>query len=176
MLSGCFCSGRCFHVIDVLKHNVRQGKSGFGWMLPVDLALLGLGAYGIYLSTEWLVDWVSHIHTRLRQREASWLVERLAHGAAERAAGVLLQLARPAGDGLCVAGRRRPRVHPLCIGIYALYHTLVIGADFQVGDGHPAWRDAGAFPLCRGARATARAVGWVLVAAYGIFLYKGLLE
>src|SRR5215831_946284 len=49
VLVGLFLFWQCFHVFDVLKSNVRQGSS-FGWMLPVDLALLGIGAVGIYVS------------------------------------------------------------------------------------------------------------------------------
>src|SRR5207237_7494262 len=45
MLIGVFLFWQCFHVFEVLKNNVRQNKS-FNWMLPLDLALLGVGAYG----------------------------------------------------------------------------------------------------------------------------------
>src|SRR5437879_8916 len=58
VLIGLFLFWQCFHVFDVLKGNVRKNKT-FGWMLPIDLALLAIGAYGIYLSTDWLVDWIS---------------------------------------------------------------------------------------------------------------------
>ena len=57
-----FLFWQCFHIFDVSKTNVRQGKS-LGWTLPFDLALLAIGAYGIYVSTDWLVNWISHIHT-----------------------------------------------------------------------------------------------------------------
>ena len=58
VLVGLFLFWQCFHVFDVLKSNVRQGKS-LGWTLPFDLALLAVCAYGIYLSTDWLVNWIS---------------------------------------------------------------------------------------------------------------------
>ncbi|MCX6895969.1 MAG: sodium:calcium symporter, partial [Verrucomicrobia bacterium] len=54
ILVGLFLFWQCFQVFDVLKSNVRQNKS-FSWMLPVDLLLLGAGAYAVYLSTDWLV-------------------------------------------------------------------------------------------------------------------------
>src|SRR6266566_6454997 len=62
VLVGLFLFWQCFHLFEVLKSNVRQNKS-FSWTLPLDLALLGAGAYGIYLSTDWLVDWVSSMHS-----------------------------------------------------------------------------------------------------------------
>ena len=68
---GLFLFWQCFHVFDVLKSNVRQNKS-FSWMLPLDLALLGVGAYGIYLSIDWLVDWLSQHSRGLRQRQDTW--------------------------------------------------------------------------------------------------------
>src|SRR3974390_2592070 len=61
VLVGLFLFWQCFHVFDVLKSNVRQNKS-FSWMLPVDLAVLAIGAYAIYVSTDWLLDWVSRPH------------------------------------------------------------------------------------------------------------------
>ena len=74
VLVGLFLFWQCFHVFDVLKHNVRQGRSVFGWMMPVDLALLAAGAYGIYISTDWLVDWVLHIHSGFVSAEhLGWL-------------------------------------------------------------------------------------------------------
>src|SRR3954468_4528255 len=49
VLVGLFLFWQCFHVFDVLKSNVRQNKS-FNKLLVVDLALLAVGAYGIYVS------------------------------------------------------------------------------------------------------------------------------
>ena len=46
VLVGLFLFWQCFHVVEVLKHNVREDQS-LGWTLPLDLILLGVGAYGI---------------------------------------------------------------------------------------------------------------------------------
>ena len=65
---------------------------------------------------------------------------------------------------------------PLCVGIYALFHPMVMPPFFQ----------AGMF-LLFGATLVhlffvavmgrlPRLAGWVLVAAYGVFLYRGLLQ
>jgi len=73
VLIGLFLFWQCFHVFDVLKSNVRQNKS-FSWMLPLDLAILAIGAYAIYLSTDWLVDWLSHIHNGfISAKHLGWL-------------------------------------------------------------------------------------------------------
>src|SRR6478672_11912704 len=62
VLIGLFLFWQCFHIFEVLKGNVRQGKS-FTWKLIVDLLLLGIGAYAIYVSTDWLVNWISAIQS-----------------------------------------------------------------------------------------------------------------
>jgi len=176
VLVGLFLFWQCFHVIDVLKHNVRQGKSGFGWMLPVDLALLGLGAYGIYLSTEWLVDWVSHIHTGfISVKYLGWLSGWLMVLPNALLAFYYSWRGQPETVYASQVGDAHVSI-PLCLGIYALYHTLVIGRDFQVGMVILLGATVVHFLCVAVLGQLPRAVGWVLVAAYGIFLYKGLLE
>src|SRR5581483_5706703 len=73
VLVGLFFFWQCFHVFEVLKTNARQNKD-FSWMLPLDLALLGVGGYAIYVSTNWLVDWISNIHSGfISQQHIGWL-------------------------------------------------------------------------------------------------------
>jgi hypothetical protein len=44
----------------------------------VNLALLAVGAYAIYVSTDWLVAWVSHSHTGfISAKHLGWLVEQV---------------------------------------------------------------------------------------------------
>jgi cation:H+ antiporter len=175
VLVGLFLFWQCFHVFDVLKSNVRQNKS-FGWMLPLDLALLAAGAYGQYVSTDWLVDWISKIHTGfISAKYLGWL------------SGWLMVL--PNGLLAFYYGwRGNPEVvytsqvgdgHisiPLCIGIYALYHTIQVPPFFQTG-----------VLILLGAAVLhllfigifgrlPRLMGWILTAAYGVFLYKGLVR
>ncbi len=173
VLVGLFLFWQCFHVFDVLRNNVRQSKS-FGWMLPIDLALLGVGAYAIYLSTDWLVAWVSKAHSGfISAKNLGWL------------SGWLMVL--PNGLLAFYYGwRGNPEVvytsqvgdgHisiPLCIGIFALYRTIQLPPFFRTGMlilfaatiVHivcvALW---GKLP---------KAVGWILTATYGVFLYKGL--
>ena len=175
VLVGLFLFWQCFHFFEVLKSNVRQGKS-LGWTLPFDLALLAVGAYGIYASTGWLVNWISGIHTGfISAKNLGWL------------SGWLMVLPN-AVLALYYGWRGQPETvyasqvgdsHvsiPLCIGIYALYHTMEVPPFFQ----------AGMFILL-GATAVhlffvtlfgqlPRFVGLLLVVAYGYFLYCGLLK
>ncbi|MDR3377658.1 MAG: sodium:calcium symporter, partial [Verrucomicrobiae bacterium] len=133
VLVGLFVFWQASHVVEVLKQNERQGKSAFGWMLPVDLALLAIGAYGIYVSTDWLVAWVSHFHTGFVQvKYVGWL------------SGWLMVLPN-AVLAFYYSWRKQPEVvytsqvgdaHisiPLCLGIYALFHPMTIPAFFHTG-------------------------------------------
>jgi cation:H+ antiporter len=132
VLVGLFLFWQSFHVFDVMKSNVRQGSS-FGWMLPVDLALLGIGAVGVYVSTDWLVTWLSKIHQGFISAEnlgllTGWLMA-LPNGLLAiyygwRGKPEVIYTSQ-VGDGhICI---------PLCIGIYALYHPLIVPASFQTG-------------------------------------------
>lgn len=176
VLVGLFFFWQCFHVFDVLKHNVRQGKSGFGWMLPVDLGLLAVGAYGIYISTDWLVGWISNIHTGfISVKHLGWLSGWLMVLPNALLAVYYSWRGQPETVYASQVGDAHVSI-PLCIGIYALYHTLVIGPGFQMGMYILMGATLIHFLCVALFGQLPRTVGWVLVAAYGVFLYKGLLE
>ena len=133
VLVGLFLFWQCFHVFEVMKANVRQGRSFIGWMLPLDIALLAVGAYGIYISTDWLVHWISQFKTGfVSLKYLGWL------------SGLLMVLPN-ALLAVYYGWRKQPETvyasqvgdcHvsiPLCIGIYALYHTLVLPPFFLTG-------------------------------------------
>jgi cation:H+ antiporter len=175
VLVGLFLFWQCFHVFEVLKSNVRQGKS-LSWTLPLDLALLAVCAYGIYISTDWLVAWISNVHTGfISVKYLGWLSGWLM---------VLPNAVLAFYYGWCkqpetVYASQVGDAHvsiPLCIGVYALYHTMYLPPFFHTG-----------MFILLGATLVhlffvtvfgqlPRFVGWVLVAAYGVFLYKGLLD
>jgi len=176
VLVGLFWFWQCLHVIEVLKQNERTGKSAFGWMLPVDLALLAVGAYGIYVSTGWLVAWISQPHTGfISAKYLGWL------------SGWLMVLPN-AVLAIYYGWKKQPEVvytsqigdaHvsiPLCIGIYALYHTMVLPKFFQASMFILLGATLLHFVFVALFGQLPRAVGWLLIAAYAVFLYKGLLN
>jgi cation:H+ antiporter len=168
-----FLFWQAFHVYDVLKSNVRQNKS-FGLELIFDLALLAVGAYGIYLSTNWLVDWLSNIQTGfISAKHLGWL------------SGWLMVLPN-ALLAMYYARRGNPEVvytsqvgdgHisiPLSIGIYSLYETIQVPGFFYTGAAILIAAAALHFVVVAIFGSLPRIMGWVLVAAYLVFLYKGL--
>jgi cation:H+ antiporter len=175
VLVGLFFFWQGIHVFEVLKQNERQGKSAFGWMLPVDLVLLAVGAYGIYVSTGWLVAWISNLHTGFIQaKHLGWLT------------GWLMVLPN-AVLAFYYGWRKQPEVvytsqvgdaHvsiPLCLGIYALYQPMTMPAFFHLGMFILLGATLVHFFFVAMFGRLPRFVGFALVAAYGYFLWKGLL-
>jgi cation:H+ antiporter len=175
VLVGLFLFWQCFHLIEVLKQNARQGKSALGWMLPVNLALLAVGAYATYKSTGWLVAWVSQIHTGfVSDKHLGWL------------SGWVMVLPN-AVLAFYYGCHKQPEVvytsqvgdaHvsiPLCLGVYALFRPMTMPAFFHTG-----------MEILLGATVIhilfvallgrlPRLAGLGLVAAYVYFLWKGLM-
>ncbi len=174
VLTGLFLFWQCFHVFEVLKENARQ-KRGWNWRLPLNLALLGIGTYGIYVSTNWLVDWVSGLKTGLISVKylgwlSGWLMVLpnaiLAFYYARQGKPEVVYTSQ-VGDGhICI---------PLCVGIIAMLRGAVLPASFSTGV--TILMVSAAFHLFWVALLgrLPRWTGWVLVAAYLLFLYQGLL-
>jgi cation:H+ antiporter len=175
VLIGLFLFWQCFHVFDVLKHNVRLGQS-LGWTLPLDIALLLIGAYGIYISTDWLVNWVTHIQTGfVSAQHLGWL-----SGWLMVLPNLLLALyygwrGQPETVYASQVGDSHVSI-PLCIGIYAMYHTMFITPIFNVGIAILLGATLVHFLCVALFGQLPRFVGLVLIATYGFFLYKGLLS
>jgi cation:H+ antiporter len=176
VLIGLFLFWQCFHVFEVLKANLRDGKSVFNWMLPVDLALLAVGAFAIYLSTSWLVAWLSQLHNGfISAKNLGWL------------SGWLMVMPN-ALLAIYYGWRKQPEVvytsqvgdaHvsiPLCLGIFALYHPLTLPAFFQTGMLILLGATGFHFLFVALFGKLPRLAGLVLIGAYGYFLWKGLLS
>ena len=174
VLVGLFLFWQCFHVFEVMKSNVRKNK-GFSWKLPMDLALLGVGAYGIYLSTDWLVDWVSHIHSGFISAKhlgllSGWLMvlpnALLAFYYARRGNPEVVYSSQ-VGDGHISI--------PLCIGINALYHPIQVHPLFRTGVIILLVSAAVHFVFVAALGRLPRFMGWVLTFLYVLFLSMGEL-
>jgi cation:H+ antiporter len=175
VLVGLFLFWQGLHLLEVFKQNARDGKSAWGWMLPVDLALLALGAYGIYVSISRLVEWVSHLHTGFIQVDhlgwlSGWLmvlpngVLALYYGWRKQAEVVY---ASQVGDAHVSI--------PLCLGIFALYRPMDMPPFFRTGMEILLAATLMHFFFVAVFGRLPRLAGLALVAAYIWFLWKGLL-
>ena len=174
VLIGLFVFWQAFQVFDVLKTNLSKKQALSRWLL-LDIALLMMGAIGLYVSIEWLVEWLSGLRSGFISADqlgwlSGWLMVlpnallALYYGWKRRADVVY---SSQVGDGhICI---------PLCIGLSALYHSIKVPEFFSfalillsvVAVVHVVliglW---GRLP---------RWMGGVLILGYGVFIYKGLI-
>jgi cation:H+ antiporter len=138
------------------------------------LLLLGVGAYGIYVSTNWLVDWLSNIHTGFISAEhlgwlSGWLMvlpnALLAFYYARRGNPEVVYTSQ-VGDGHISI--------PLSIGIFTLYQTIQVPSFFYAGAAILMTAAIVHFVFVAVFGRLPRVMGWLLLAAYLLFLYKGL--
>jgi cation:H+ antiporter len=175
VLTGLFLFWQLFHLFEVLKGKVRQSQE-WNWMLPLDLALLGIGAYATFLSIDWLVGWLSGIQTGrfFSAKNLGWL-----SGWLMVLPNALLAMyygwrGRPeivytsqVGDGhICI---------PLCVGIFAMHQTFALPRVFETGMLMLFGVAIAHLVLVAVFDGVSRIAGWALVIAYGVFLYKGFL-
>jgi cation:H+ antiporter len=173
VLVGLFLFWQTFHIFDVLKHNVGQSKS-WSWLLPIDLAFLGVGAVAVWFSTDWLVAWVMKGRSGLFRPEylgwlSGWLMvlpnALLAFYYAWRGNPEVVY-ASQVGDGhICI---------PLCIGVTALYHPIktpdLLNTGITVLAAAAVFHILNVMVFGR----LPRFSGWLLLVAYAVFLAKGL--
>jgi len=172
VLIGLFLFWQTFHLFEVLKSNARQNKS-FTLRTLSDVALLGVGAYAIYISTDWLVNAISTTGTGFFSgKHLGWLTGwlnvvpngLLAFYYARRGNPEVVYTSQ-VGDGHISI--------PLCLGIAALYRPIKTPVFFD-----------GAMALLVGAAAVhfffialfgrlPRWMGAVLALSYIAFLFFG---
>jgi cation:H+ antiporter len=168
-----FAFWQCFHLYDVLKHNVRQ-RASFGAMFYIDVAIVLVCAYGMYVSIDWLVAWLAQqkggfVNASHLGWLSGWLMVlpnamiAFYWGWKHRADIVY---SSQVGDGhICI---------PLGLGICALFAPVEVPAFFMTGLlillgttlAHAIFLIAfGGLP---------RWAGWLFIASYGGFLCLGL--
>lgn len=172
VLVGLFMLWQCFHVVEVLKSNVRQGKST-GWVWPFDLIVLAICSYGLYVSIDWLVAWVPNCPVPFIQKHPGWLSGWLMVLPNALLAFYYGWRGQPETVYSSQVGDRHVSI-PLCLGVYTMFHDMVMPSFFYIG----MWillistmlhilfvAFFGQLP---------KFFGWILVIAYAVFLYKGL--
>jgi len=174
LLTGLFLFWQCFQALDVLKHNVRQRRS-FGLGFYLDTAAVLACAYGLYVSIDWLVAWLGHQHgSFVNGSHLGWLSGWLMvlpnallalYWGWKRRADVVYSsqvgdghICIPLGLGLCALFRPVPVPGFMETSLLLLLGATVLHVFFLLTlGGLPRW------------------AGWLFVAAYGWFLYAGLL-
>lgn len=174
ILVGLFVFWQILHVFEVLKDNIRKNRSTH-WTIVIDLALIGLAAYGIYYSVDNLVNWVTTSNNPIFSfAKIGWF------------SGILMVLpnafialyyahigrrdivvSSQIGDGhICI---------PMCIGLFALFNPIQLPASFLMGTYIILGAGLMHFLSIGILGRIPRVVGGALIAAYAYFLYAGLL-
>ncbi len=175
VLIALFLFWQSFQVFDVLKHNVRQHRT-FGPMFYFDLLIVLAGAFGLYTSIDWLVNWVgqqkaSFVNASNLGWLSGWLMVvpnallAFFYAARHRAD---ITYASQIGDGhICI---------PLCLGLGAVLQPLTLPPFFETAIAiliGVSLVHAISIGLAGG---LPRWMGWPLVAAYAWFVGTGLLS
>lgn len=174
VLVGLFLFWQVLHVFEILKNNVRKNR-GFQWSIVLDLLLIGISAYGVYKSVDYLVEWVSHAkNPYIGVKDLGWLSGALMvlpnafialyYGYVGRQDIVV---SSQVGDGhICI---------PMCIGLFALFDQITIPGFFQIGIYTIAGAGALHFLFIALMGRLPRLLGFVLVGAYAVFVYTGVV-
>jgi len=174
ILIGVFLFWQCFQVFDVMKHNVRQRVS-YRPMFYVDCTIVLICAWGLYESIDWLVNWLTQRQSGfVSATNLGWLtgwlmvlpnaILALYWGWKRRADVVYTS---QVGDGhICI---------PLCLGIFVLFQPMSLPPLFEtsmlllfgvIGFHAILLLITGGLP---------RWAGGIITAAYGWFVWQGLL-
>lgn len=175
VLVGLFLFWQVLHVFELLKNNVRKNRE-FHWSIAVDLLLIAISAYGIYLSIDHLVAWVSTEGNQFfKLANLGWLSGALmvlpnAFIALyyARAGRQDIVVSSQIGDGhICI---------PMCIGLFALSNTIDIPSFFHTGIYIIIGAGIVHFLSIAFLGRLPRIMGVALVSAYAFFLYRGLFQ
>ncbi|MFH2133686.1 MAG: sodium:calcium symporter [Pseudomonadota bacterium] len=175
ILVALFVFWQILHVFEVLKDNIRKNRSTH-WSIVIDLALIGLAAYGIYYSVDHLINWVSSAESPLVSfAKIGWF------------SGILMVLpnafialyyahigrtdivvSSQIGDGhICI---------PMCIGLFALINPIQLPESFLMGTYLILGAGLVHFLSIGILGRLPRIGGGALVASYAYFLYAGLIQ
>jgi len=172
VLVALFLFWQSFQVFDVLKHNARRQRS-FEPLFYLDLFILLLGAYGLYVSIDWLVAWLSERPGGLiGAGRLGWLSGWLMvvpnallafYFAARRRADIAY--ASQVGDGhICI---------PLCLGLSVLLQPMSLPETFGPGLALIAGAATLHLLCVTFAGGLPRWMGWPLLAGYAWFVGAG---
>jgi cation:H+ antiporter len=172
VLVGLFVFWQCFQVYDVLKHNVQRSESFSPWRV-IDLVALGAGAFGVYVSLEWIVGWMTSAESGFFNADrigwiTGWLMvvpnAMLALFYAWRKRAEIVY-ASQIGDGhICI---------PLCIGLAALMNPASTPAFFEQSVGLLLAAGLAHALLILLFRGAPRWTGIALIALYAWFVATG---
>jgi len=130
VLLAMFIFWQCFHIYDVKKTNLLK-KKAYPKTLALDVALLLLGAFAIFVSTDWLVQWFQTLESeRIPVSFLGW-----ASGVLMVLPNALLAFYYGSRDRMDVVYTSQSGdAHmciPFCVGIFAIFQAIPTGEFLQ---------------------------------------------
>ena len=175
VLVGLFLFWQLFHIFDILKHNVLRKRS-FPKSIIFDFILVMTTGFAVYSSIERLVAWIPRTGPGFFVFEnLGWLsgiLMVLPNGmvalyyAKTRRADVVYT--SQIGDGhICI---------PMCVGLFALFNTIQIPLHLNLSVSIILGAGLLHFTFVALLGRLPKGVGFILIGAYGFFLYQGLIK
>jgi cation:H+ antiporter len=173
VLVGLFLFWQVLHVFDVLKHNIRRGRS-LHWSLFIDVLIVILGAYVVYKAVDQLIAWIPKTGPGLLAfSNLGWLSGILMvipnallavyYAYAKRADIVY---SSQVGDGhICI---------PMCIGLFALFSPITVPSTLDLAVVLIMVACFAHFIFLTILGRLPRFMGLLCTGAYGYFIYQGL--
>jgi cation:H+ antiporter len=168
-----FMLWECFHIYDVKKTNLLKKKS-YPLTLPLEITFLLLGAAGVFVSTDWLVQWFQTLENEaLPPQVLGW------------ASGVLMVLPNALLAFYYGAKKRMDVVYtsqsgdahiciPLCIGIFAIFRDIPTSGFLQTSLLILMGLCAAHLIFVVTLGKLPRVAGALLLAAFGWFIWSGM--
>lgn len=175
VLTGIFLFWQAFHVVDVMKNNVRKNRT-ISSTITRDFIVVILCAWATFYAIDGLVEWITNqggsgFISRKNLGFLSGLLMVLPNGllAFYYSAKGRSDIAYSSQIGdchICI---------PLCIGLYAISSPITIGSTFGVGISILTGAGAILFLFTAILGRLPRIMGAGLALSYSIFVYRGIL-
>jgi len=175
VLTGLFFFWQAFHVVDVMKNNVRKNRS-IASSVVFDFIVAGLCAWGSFYSIDGLVTWVSQQKSGFISRENLGILSgfimvipnaMLAFYYSAKGRSDIAYSSQIGDCHICI---------PLCIGLYAMNAPISIPATFGPGVVIIIGSGITLFLFTAILGKLPRIMGIALALSYSIFLYKGIIS
>ena len=173
VLVGLFLFWQALHIFEILKNNVRKDRS-FHWTIWTDLIIIATSAWLIFVSVDNLVDWVNKTDGRVfNAGNLGWM-----SGALMVLPNAFLAIYFSAvGRQDIVVSSQVGDSHiciPMCIGLFALFDGIQVPASLQTGILIILGAGITHFLLIAFMGRAQRYVGYGLLGAYALYLYRGI--
>ncbi|RJQ75037.1 MAG: sodium:calcium symporter [Desulfobacteraceae bacterium] len=175
VLVGIFLFWQVFHLFDVLKQNVYRGRR-LHWSMVLDVILVIAGGICVYQAIDHLVAWIPRTGSGfLVFDNLGWL------------SGLVMTLPNAFLALYYAWGKRADIVYssqvgdshiciPLCIGLFALFGRIQIPSYFDLGITILLAAGVTHFFCISVWGRLPRPIGLAFAAAYGFFLYQGIIR